>query len=75
MSGNSPCSNITGDSHGGVHHRTGVQLALGVAGPDRNIFPRLALCWGVEVLADYLPNSPEMGVGAGLMFNFSLRQR
>jgi hypothetical protein len=70
-----PGSNIAGDSNGGVHHRTGAQLALGVAGPDLNIFQTLAICWGTEVLADYLPNSSEMAMGAGLMVNFSLRRR
>lgn len=74
--GDTPAANLAGDSNGGLQHRTGAQLAVGLAGPDINLMIwDLAVLWDVEILADVLPNSPEMGLGAGFGFNFSLRRR
>jgi hypothetical protein len=71
--GDTPISNVAGDSDGGVSHRSGAELALGVNGPQFGRLGDLRFLWSVDALASYLPSSAPMRFGVGAVFGLSLR--
>jgi hypothetical protein len=71
--GNTPGSNLAGDSNGGVSHRSGAELAVGVNGPQFGQLGDLRFLWNVDALANYLPSSVAMRFGVGAVVGLSLR--
>jgi hypothetical protein len=70
-----PGSNLAGDSNGGVSHRSGAELAVGVSGPELFRLGDSGVLWSVDVLGNYLPSSEPMEFGAGVVFGLSLTSR
>jgi hypothetical protein len=71
--GETPWSNLAGDSNGGVRHRSGAELAVGVSGPQFGRIGDLRFLWSADVMAGVLPSSEEMKFGAGALLGLSLR--
>ena len=67
-----PLSNLAGDSDGGVQHRSGVELAAGVTGPQFGSFRSRRFLWSADLLVDFLPSSDEMEFGVGAVVGISL---
>ncbi|MFN3201074.1 MAG: hypothetical protein ACE366_21920 [Bradymonadia bacterium] len=61
-----PGANIAGDSNGGVEHRSGAELAVGLLGPRLYSGEGWHLRWSVELSGTTLPSSEVMGWSMGL---------
>ena len=67
-----PLSNLVGDSNGGVEHRTGLEFSVGVTGPRFGSFRERRFIWSADLLANFLPSSEALKLGAGAVFGLSL---
>lgn len=70
-----PGANVAGDSSGGVLHRSGAELGLGVTSPPFGSLGQYSLIWDAEINAGVLPASLEMRRSLGVLFGVSLTKR
>lgn len=71
--GDTPFANLAGDSNGGVSHRSGAELAVGVNGPQLGQLGDLRFLWSADAIANYLPSSEPMRFGLGAVLGLSVR--
>ncbi len=71
--GDTPFANLAGDSNGGVSHRSGAELAVGVNGPQFGQWGDLSFLWSADAIANYLPSSEAMRFGVGAVLGLSVR--
>ena len=64
-----PFKNLTGDSGGGVEHRSGIELALGVTSPAKGSLRNVQMIWSADLLLNHLPSSDPMRNGVGAMIS------
>ena len=67
-----PIANMLGDSDGGVEHRTGLELALGVTGSRFGRLGQRRFIWSADVITNLLPSSDVMRYGVGAVVGISL---
>ena len=70
--GETPGANIGGTSSGGVEHRSGAEFGLGTQGPALYVADGgFTVGWNAELLAQWLPASPELSWGLGGMLGLN----
>jgi hypothetical protein len=70
--GKTPWENLSGDSNGGVRHRTGAELAIQLDAPAWIRLGHSAVRWGFQLNASLLPSSEMLSwsVNAGILLRF-----
>jgi len=67
-----PGANLAGDSDGGVLHRSGAELALGLVAPELTDLWGQSLRWELELTGGILPSSEHFAWTTALVASFAL---
>ncbi|MCB9546993.1 MAG: hypothetical protein H6706_14225 [Myxococcales bacterium] len=70
--GDTPFSNVAGDSSGGVRHRSGAEAAVGLVAPSITDLWGQALRWELELSGGVLPSSSHFAWTTALVVGLSL---